>query len=69
MLRRFAQKNGLQYTPEDNGKLETELSERFAIKDTGLVRSFMQIKDIVTDEEISLFRCVELLDLNPYGTS
>ena len=28
----------------------------------------MKIKDIVGDGEIFLFRCIELLDLNPYGT-
>jgi hypothetical protein len=66
MLKQFAQKKGLQYTPGDQGQLAAELSQKLAIEGRGLARSFMQIKDIVTDGQISLFRCIESLDLNPY---
>jgi len=66
MLKAFAQKKGLKYTPEDTEQLEEILNKKLAIEGTGLVRSFGQIKDIVSDGEISLFRCIELLDLNPY---
>ncbi len=68
MLKGFSQSRGLHYTPDDHGRLETELNRKLALDESGLVRSFMKIKDIVSDGEISLFRCIELLDLNPYGT-
>ena len=66
MLKGFAQEKGLQYAHDDQGRLETELNQKLAVEETGLVRSFMKIRDIVTDGEISIFRCIELLDLNPH---
>jgi hypothetical protein len=66
----FAREKGLRYRPGDDGQLAAALDEALGFDEPGLVRSFGQVRDIVYDREsVQLFRTVELLDLNRYGTS
>jgi hypothetical protein len=66
----FARGKGLQYHQSDGGQLAGVLDSALSLEQPGLVRSFDRIRDIVYDQDtIALFRTVELLDLNPHGTS
>ena len=66
MLKRFARERGLSYRPRDEQGLADELTEKLAVDGEGLVRAFMGVKDLVSDGRVTLFRCTELLDLNPH---
>lgn len=68
LIKNFAKNNNLSYN-KNNPLIERELEVLNFNTDKSLIRSFSQIQDIVSDNNISLFRCVELLDLNPYNRS
>ncbi len=67
MLANFARKKGMRYVPDDGSRLESELSEKLAIEGTGVGRAFSSVRDVVSDGVVSIFRCMEALDLSPYG--
>jgi hypothetical protein len=70
LLGDFAAENGYSLSDRAEPDLETTLSDSFDLEEDGLTRSFERIRDIVrTDDGILLFRAVELLDTNPYGSS
>lgn len=69
MLRKFSLDHGFRYSPRDEGcRLENELSDKLRIEETGKVRGFSRIKDIVAHGDVAVFRCIQLLDLSPYDT-
>ncbi len=65
-LKAFAFNRGLSYKEKDYGTLAKELNEKFGIEEYGRIRSFAQIGDLVSDGEVTLLRCTELLDMNLY---
>ncbi len=69
MLKEFSEQMGLRYIPVDSGEMESYLNQKLEIPEKGLIRKIMRIKDIVSDETVRIFRCIELLDLNPYRTT
>jgi hypothetical protein len=68
MISNFSRRRGLSYKESDKGNIERELNDKFQflIREKGLVRSFSKVRNIATDGEVTLFSCIELLDLNPY---
>jgi hypothetical protein len=70
LVQEFARARSLRYRPNDDGQLAAALDAALSLEQPGLVRSFGQIRDIVSDKDsVILFRTVELLDLSPYGSS
>ena len=65
LLKNFGRKKGLIYLASDDGRLEQKLDQAFKLEPP-LARGFSRIRDIVTDNNIFLFRVTELLDLVPY---
>ncbi len=68
MMREFAARRGLKHLSGDDIGLTGELNGKFGLSG-GRARSFSKVRDIVASDEVLLFRCVELLDLNPYRKS
>ena len=69
LLESFASSHNLALHPELATGLENRLSKIFDFEQTNIVRSFGQLKSVVKDDEILIFKGVELLDLSPYGRS
>ncbi|MGH2779880.1 MAG: hypothetical protein ACRDLA_00390 [Thermoleophilaceae bacterium] len=69
LLRRFAIRNGLSYEARRSDSLEEELTETFRLSGDRRVRAFSRVRDVVSDGRVRLFKCVELLDLSPWGES
>jgi len=70
MLEKFARNKGLKYSSKDlNDQLADELTEKLKFNDYGRARGFSRIRDIGTDGEVSIFRCIQLLDTAKYGNS
>lgn len=65
VFRRFADARGYRHSDRDDGSLERQLDRTFAIEEAGCARAFSQVRDIVHLPNGTLFRAVELLDLNP----
>lgn len=67
IIRRFAESKGLAYHEADLDGLEARVNECVALDDPDLTRVFSRLGDIVSLGRGTLFRAVELLDLNRYG--
>lgn len=67
VVRGFAQSRGCALMEKDDGSLEAELGRAFRIDDAGCVREFGQIRDVVSLPTATMFRAVELIDLNPHA--
>lgn len=68
MLQKFARDNGLKYSAKDiNDQLADDLTENLQFEDYGRARGFSRIRDIGSDGEVSIFRCIQLLDTEKYG--
>lgn len=67
LFKRFAQSRGYRYRDRDDGSLEAQLGRVFEIEDFGCTRVFGQVRDVVSLPSGTLFRAVELLDLNPHA--
>lgn len=67
-IRDLARRRGVQCVDRDDGRMEAKLDRHFGIAEAGYVRSFGQIRDVVSLPEGVLMRTVELLDLDPYGS-
>lgn len=68
MLHRFARGHALSYDPDPSDALEEEMNRAFRLDEVGFVRAFMRVRDTVGDGRIRVFRCVELLDLDRWGS-
>lgn len=69
MLETFATAHRFDVRPDLEDDVQNVLDDCFSLHENGLVRSFGQISSVVDGGAIRLFRSVELLDLNPAGTS
>ncbi len=69
IIRKFAESRGYPHTDRDDGSLEDQLDRAFEIEDPGCVRTFGQVRDIVSLPSCKLFRAVELIDLNPHASA
>jgi hypothetical protein len=69
MLEAFAVNRNLSVRPELEKDLQETLDKCFSLEGDGIVRSFGRVSSVVDGGSIRLFRTVELLDLNPHGTS
>lgn len=67
-VRDFARSRGYPWRARDDGSLEEELQEAFRIDEPGCVRTFDRPRDVVSIPGGTLFRAVELLDLNPHAS-
>ncbi|WP_321330264.1 hypothetical protein [uncultured Ilyobacter sp.] len=63
LIKELAKKNNLVFKNKETKILEKKLNKKLAIEGKGKMRSFIKIKDLVKDDEISVFRYIELLDL------
>lgn len=68
VVRDFARSRGYPWRAGDDGSLEQGLQQAFRIEKPGCVRAFDQPRDIVSIPGGTLFRAVELLDLNPHNS-
>ena len=68
-IRRYAEGRGLSYRPRDDEGLETTINDNFEIPEKGLTQNFGRLRDTVRFDDSVLFRAVELLDLNPWGSA
>ncbi|MGH7571206.1 MAG: hypothetical protein ACREMK_05120 [Gemmatimonadota bacterium] len=69
LLRGFATRNGLSYEARPPESLAEKLTETFRPSGDGRVRAFSNVRDVVSDGRVRLLKCVELLDLSPWGES
>jgi hypothetical protein len=67
VVRRYAESKGLVHHDRDPEGLEARVNACVALDDANLTRTFSRFGDIVSLGRGTLFRAVELLDLNPYG--
>ena len=65
VVRRFADTRGYPHRERDDGSLGRQLERAFEIEEPGCARAFSQVRDIVCLPIGTLFRVVELIDLNP----
>ncbi|WP_319371699.1 hypothetical protein [uncultured Ilyobacter sp.] len=63
LIKEFAKKNKLVFKNKETKILEKKLNKKLAIEGKGKMRSFIKVKDLVKDDEISVFRYIELLEL------
>ncbi|WP_320047873.1 hypothetical protein [uncultured Ilyobacter sp.] len=63
LIKELAKKNKLVFKNKETKILEKKLNKKLAIEGKGKMRSFIKVKDLVKDNEISVFRYIELLDL------
>ncbi|MGH7314448.1 MAG: hypothetical protein ACREJV_14835, partial [Candidatus Rokuibacteriota bacterium] len=68
-IRRFAESQGCTYKARDDGTLENQLGNAFGIGESGYIRTFGQVRDIVSLPNGTIFRAVELMDLNPHAAA
>jgi hypothetical protein len=63
LIKELAKKNNLVFKNKESIFLERKLNKKLAIEGKGKTRSFIKIKDLVKDHEVSVFRYIELLEL------
>jgi hypothetical protein len=63
LIKELAKKNNLAFKNKETKLLERKLNKKLAIEGKGKMRSFIKIKDLVKDHEVSVFRYIELLEL------
>jgi len=68
LVRRFARERGLDYRAGGSSRLEDAVNACAAMEETGIVRAFSGLRDVVSLDGGTLFRATELLDLNPWGS-
>jgi Trk-type K+ transport system membrane component len=69
IIRRFAEARGFVFTARADSTLVSQLEKAFDIEEAGCVRTFDQVRDVVSLPSGTIFRAVELLDLNPHASA
>lgn len=65
-LRRWGRRRGLPLRSRKDSGLAEELERRIGRDSHEVTRSFAEVRDVVADGEIAVFRCLEELDLSPW---
>ena len=63
LIKELAKNNKLVFKNKETKILEKKLNKKLAIEGKGKMRSFIKVKDLIKDDEVSVFRYIELLDL------